>query len=893
MGSNTLASLASFLRAWLGRSRMEHDMDREMRFHLEARAADLESQGMSRADAERHARQEFGDVIRWKEAGREARGLAVVDDLGADLRYAVRTMRRSPGFTAAAVLSLAVGIGASTAIFGLLDLLLLKRLPVRNAHELVHVTTAGERGDMHSGSSNYPWFQDVSSRTDLFSDTMLVRHDVYKVGIHGSLDPLTGQRVTTNYHAMLGVQALLGRMFTAADRPEAGAPPVAVISYALWQRRFAGSADVIGTSITVDKQPYTIVGVTPPEFRGILVGWTMDVTLPLDTSEFMQPGNWSTTPLIARLKPGVDAQLAQHQLDPMLARFVATNKTTERFRARYLQRAYVTSAATGITDLRAQFSTPLRLLMVAVGVLMLIACVNLAGLLLARNATRQHELGMRLALGARRSRIVRQLLTESTAIALLGATLGVALAIRGGNALVGLLPEYFGPLSMQLVADSHVLAFALVSTIVTTLLFGSMPAWQASQIAVLPALNRSGSRTATTRMRTGRVLVVAQFALSFVLVAGAFLCLRTIMNLAKVDTGFERERLLVVRIDPQGTDYERDRLRAMQREMLETLGGVPGVQHVTFATGTPFNGNVDGRRLSIPGVEPREPDDTIIQVNLIAPGYFDALQVAIVSGRAIDERDRENTRRVAVVSEAFARRYFGEAAAAVGRTFIINRGPKPIPHEIVGVARDIRYQDLRRPSERIAYLPWFQADDVRLAQFEFILRTEGDPANWIDITRSAMRQQRPDLPILAIETLSGVINTRLLSERLLAMLGTFFAAVALALAAVGVYGLLANLVTRRIPEIGVRIALGARPGEMVWMTVRESLVLVATGAVIGIAGAATGLRILEGLLFGLSPTDIVNLAVAALILVLVALAAAFVPAWRAATVDPLVALRAE
>ena len=308
MGSNTLASIASFLRAWLGRSRMEHDMDREMRFHLEARAADLESQGMSRADAERHARQEFGDVIRWKEAGREARGLAVVDDLGADLRYAVRTMRRSPGFTAAAVLSLAVGIGASTAIFGLLDLLLLKRLPVRNAHELVHVTT-------------------------------------------------------------------------------------------------------------------------------------------------------------------------------------------------------------GITDLRAQFSTPLRLLMVAVGVLMLIACVNLAGLLLARNATRQHELGMRLALGARRSRIVRQLLTESTAIALLGATLGVALAIRGGNALVGLLPEYFGRLSIQLVADSHVLAFALVSTIVTTLLFGSMPAWQASQIAVLPALNRSGSRTATTRMRTGRVLVVAQFAL--------------------------------------------------------------------------------------------------------------------------------------------------------------------------------------------------------------------------------------------------------------------------------------------------------------------------------------------------------------------------------------------
>jgi len=885
--------MASFLRAWLGRSRMERDMDREMRFHLDARAADLESQGMSRADAERRARQEFGDVIRWKEAGRDARGLAIVDDLVGDLRYAVRTMRRSPGFTTAAMLSLALGIGASTAIFGLLDLLLLKRLPVRAPQELVHVTTAGERGDMHSGSSNYPWFQHVTSRTDLFSDAMLVRHDVYKVSIGGSLEPITGQRVTTNYHGMLGIPALLGRTLTATDRPEAGAPPVAVISYGLWQRRFAGSLDVIGAAITVDKQPYTIVGVTPPEFRGILVGWTIDVTMPLDTSQFTQPGNWSTTPLIARLAPGVSSELAQQQLDPMLAQFVDANRTSERFRARFLQHASVTSAATGITDLRAQFSTPLRLLMIAVGLLLLIACVNLAGLLLARNATRQHELGMRLALGARRGRIVRQLLTESAAIAALGSSLGIVLAIQGGNALVALMPEHFGPLSMALTADSHVLAFALVSTIVTILLCGLMPAWQASQIALLPALNRSHSRTTTTRMRAGRALVVAQFALSFVLVAGAVLCVRTIVNLARVDTGFERQRLLVVRMDPQGTDYERERLRTMQREMLETLRGIPGVPHVTLATGTPFNGNVDGRRLTIPGFEPRESDDTILQVNLVGPGYFDALQVPILSGRAIDERDGDTSRRVAVVGEGFALRYFGDVSAAVGRTFIINRGPKPIPYEIAGVAKDIRYQDLRRPSERIAYLPWFQADDVRLAPFEFILRTEGNPSNWIEVTRNAMRRQRPDLPILAIQTLDGVINERLLSERLLAVLGTFFAVVALALAAVGVYGLLAHLVARQVPEIGVRLALGARPGEMVWMTVRESLSLAATGAGIGLVGAAAGLRVLEGFLFGLSPTDMVNFAVAALILVLVSLAATFVPARRAATVDPLVALRAE
>ena len=893
MRSRLLAAMGSFLRAWLLRSRMEHDMDREMRFHLDERAADLESQGMAPADAARRARQEFGDVVRWKEAGREARGLSFVDDLAGDLRYAWRTMRRSPGFTVTAVLSLALGIGASTAIFGLLDLLLLRPVPVSDPYELVHITTSGERGDAHSGSSNYPWFREVASRTDLLADSMLVRHDVYKVVIRGALEPLTGQRVTTNYHSLLGIPAFLGRTLTAADRPEAGAPPVAVISHSLWQRRFGGSADVNGTSITVDQQPYTIVGVTPPEFRGILVGWNTDVTMPLDTSGFMEPGNWFTMPLIARLRPDVGMEQVRQQIDPMLARFVAAGTKSERFRARYLQRVSVTSAATGITDLRAEFSNPLRLLMVAVGLLLLIACVNLAGLLLARNSTRQYELGMRLALGARRGRVVRQLLTESAVLAVAAAALGVALAIPCGNAVVGLMPQHFGPVSVRLIPDGRVLGFALLATVMTTLLFGLIPAWQASRLALLPALNRVNPRTAATGLQMGRLLVVAQFALTLVLVTGAVLCLRTIVNLERVDTGFDREHLLVVRMDPQGTGYERDRLRAFQREMLDTLRALPGVQHATLTTGSPFNGNVDGRRLTIPGIAPRDPDDSTIQVNLIGPGYFDALQLPILRGRTIDERDREGTQRVAVVGEGFARRYFGDAAAAVGRTFIINRGPMPISLAIVGVAKEVRYQDLRRPSERLVYLPWFQADDVRLAPFEFLLRTDGDPVKWIDLTRSAIQRRHPDAPILTIQTMTGVINSRLLSERLLAMLDTFFAVVALTLAAVGVYGLLAHLVARRTPEIGVRLALGARPIEMVWMTVRENLLLAATGAAVGIVAAAAGLRVLEGALFGLSSTDTGALVVAALVLVLVSLAAAIVPARRAATVDPLVALRAE
>jgi predicted permease len=346
------------------------------------------------------------------------------------------------------------------------------------------------------------------------------------------------------------VPAVLGRTFVPTDQPDTGASPVAIISYGFWQRRFAGAPDVIGASITVDQRPYTIVGVTPPDFRGILVGWTMDVTMPLDPSEFMDPGNWFTMPLIARVKPGVAVSNVGAQLDPLLQRLVATG-LTERFRRRYLERVAVESAAQGVSDLRVQFSRPLRLLMVAVGLLLLIACVNLAGLLAARNAARQHELGMRLALGAGRGRIMRQLLTESALLALLGAARGVLLAIWGSNRLLEFMPPDFPPLSVTVTADWRVLAFGLLATMTTTFLFGLIPAWEAGHLGVWPGMSRTNPRTSTARVRVGRTLVVAQFALSLVLVAGAVLFLRTLMNLSRVETGFDRNHVLVVQIAPR------------------------------------------------------------------------------------------------------------------------------------------------------------------------------------------------------------------------------------------------------------------------------------------------------------------------------------------------------
>jgi putative ABC transport system permease protein len=886
-----IAALTSFLRAWLLRSRMERDMDNEMRFHVEARAADLEARGVPRAEAERLARAEFGDVVRWKEAGRESRGLQLVDEVSADLRYAVRMMRRTPGFTVAAIVSLALGIGANTAIFGVMDLLLLRPAAVHHPFELVHVTTAGERGEGQSGSSNYPWFRDVAARSDLFTDAMLERHEMYKVGIDGRVEPITGQRVTTNYYSLLGVPAILGRTFVPADAPDKGGSPVAVISYRLWQRRWGGAVNVIGSAITVNQQPYTIIGVTPPEFRGLLVGWTMDVTMPLDPSEFMDAHSWSTMPLIARVKPGVDVTQLGAQLDPMLKRITSTG-VSERFRRRYLERASVASAARGISELKDLFSRPLRLLMGAVGLLLLIASVNLAGLLIARNAARQHELGIRMAIGAGRRRIVQQLLTESALLALLGAIPGVWLALYGSNLLLEFTPDYFGHISATVTPDWRLLTFALSITVATTLMFSLVPAWHAVRLGAAPGVTRATARTSTSRLRLGRAIVVAQVGLSLVLVAGATLLLRTLLNLSRVDTGFNHG-VVLLQIDPEGTPYSGERLRVFQKDMLAALANLPGVRHVSLATSSPFNGNVNGKRLTVPGVEPRSPDDGVIQVNLVAPSYFDALQVPILAGRAIDARDEVNAPRVAVVSDSFARRYFGGVVPAIGRQFVTGGGASAITYEIVGVARDVRYQNLRTPSDRLAYVPWFQQRELNAEPFEFVIKTDGDPANWINIVRAEMQRLRPDAPILTTRTMTQMINDRLLSERLLATLGVFFAIVALTLVVVGVYGLLAHLVAKRVPEIGVRLALGARPGDMMWMMLRHDLALAAIGSAIGVAAAVAALRVLDGLVFGLSTTDVTNILGAAVILMIVSVAAALVPARRAASVDPIVALRFE
>jgi predicted permease len=885
-----IAAIRSFGRALLLRSRMEREMDQEMRTHIDLRAADLIARGVPPAEADRLARDEFGDAIRWKEQGRDARGLRLVDDVRADVRYAARSLRRSPGFALVAILSLALGIGANVAIFSLIDLVLLKPLPVRDPATLVQVVTAGESG---RGGANVPWFKEVAGRRDLFSDVFAIRQNRFKVEVRGQLELVAGQFVTGTYYQALGVHPVLGRLLLPEDQADAASNPVVVISYGYWQRRFGGDAGVLGTMLTIDRQPYTVVGVAGPDFFGLQQGWTMDVTMPLVATRYSDPRTWVNLPVIARLKPDIERLQAETQLGVTLHQFASTHDVPAEDRRRLFQQVTLLPFANGQGVLREEYLDPLQLLMGGVSILLLIACVNLAGLLIARNAARQRELGVRVALGASRFRIVRQLITESTLLALLGVIPAVAFAWYGGNTLLTFVrPEYWGPSSLSLAPDARVLGFATAAAVVTILLFGVLPAYQATRVAIAPALATGLRHAPYLRLGLGRSLVISQFALSLLLVAAAVLFVRTLVNLARVDAGFTRDGVLLVNVDEPGSEYTNDRMRQFQRDMRTRLALLPGVVHATVGTITPLNGNSNTRPIAVHGHAPHGHDDVVAQVNYIGPSYFEVFGIPLVEGRSITERDEANSPRVVVVSEAFAQHYFGRTSA-IGRLVAVGPPKAAVTFEIVGVAREVRYQSLRTDSRRTIYVPMLQALDVRQTEYEFAVRTAGNPAGWAGAVRAEIVRARPTTPIASIRTLTDQINTGLTREWLLALLAGFFACVALMLAAVGVYGLLTYAVARRVPEIGIRLALGARPHWILAATLRESLVLAGLGALLGLGAATVALRGVGSFIFGLSSTDVGTLLAAATLLCVVALLAGFVPAHRAAAVDPLAAIRYE
>ncbi len=847
-----------------------------------------------------------------------------------DLRYGARILAKSPGFTAVAAVSLALGIGANTAIFTLIDAVLLKTLPVREPERLVTLYWAAkdwpaavrsmtgsswrEPGKSTGTSLSYPAFEQIRTRnTTLSSVFAFAGLGRATVGVDGQAAHANGQMVSADYFTGLGLRPAAGRFFTADDDRE-GAPAVAVVSYGYWQRRFGGDAAVVGKAVTVNGTPFTVVGVTPPEFYGLSPGEAIEVSVPLATQPrvaprfmggesgiFKLPDRWWVL-IMGRLKPGVTQAQALAELDVIFRQAALEGFTPPTDRPAKNPWLELQPGGRGLDSLRRQFSKPLSILMGVVGVVLLIACANVANLLLARAAARQREIAVRLSIGTTRVRLVRQLLTEGVLLALLGTLLGMGFAYWGTQVLVGWLTRGGTRLTLDLAPDLRILGFTVGACGLTVLLFGLAPALRASRVDMMTNLRESAGGQGGGRVRLGlaKGLVVAQVALSLVLLAGAGLFVRTLVNLRGQEIGFAHDKLLQFGINPTQAGYSGARLADFYQRMHERILAVPGVAGTTMSL-LPLLSNgsrTSGVRIEgvpAPTVRQQQTGAFSTRVLTVGPKFFETMKLAVWLGRDFTPADDEKAPQVAIVNQTFARRYYG-VDDAVGKRFGWTRSERGTEFEIVGIARDARYESLRREIQPTIYLP-FRQDLAGLSSLNFYVRGRSDPKSLISALRSAVEELDRNLPLYNVSTLEEQIDELLLQERLFAKLITFFGAIALLLACVGLYGILSYAVAKRTGEFGIRMALGAERSDIVSMVLRETLLLIGAGAVIGMPAAwgvaQSASSFISGLLFGLDSTDALTIVGGALVMAACAAAAGFLPARRASGVDPMDALRYE
>jgi predicted permease len=895
-------------RLW-ERIRVRRSINEELQAHLDEKTADLVESGVPEAEARLRALREFGNAALIAEDSRSALGWTWFDHLAQDVRYAFRMVRRSPGFTAVAVLSLALGTGANTAIFGLLDTLVLKTLPVPNPEELWAVCLADSGGKLMEGQS-YPlyalWRDNSRSMGALAAAGTLSWRDK-SPGSDGAVH--AGQFVSGNFFQVLGVPALIGRTIELADDSieGAGGPQgaVAVLSYSYWRRAFGRDPSVLGRSINVSGLWVTVVGVTPPEFFGIQVGRSPDIFVPLQLQPAVAgPNNflhnvknsettWLT--VMGRLGPGVSHAQVRSELTPLYAQYALTRMSPDD-QAAYLagkkplsSSVALAPARRGFSWLRERFSEPLQVLMVLVAIVLLIACANVANLLLARGNARQKEIAVRLAIGAGRSRIVRQLLTESLVLSLAGGALGLLFALWSSRLLVGMLREGQTPVALEVAPDLRLLGFTLAIAILTGLLFGLAPAWRATNPAINGALNHERARgRRTPRLEPGRVVVVAEVALSVQLLAGAGLFIWTLHNLTSVDAGFARQNVLQIRVNVDAARLPNEQWTNVYEQITSRVAAVPGVTAASLVNrGLMESGMTRSGPVNYPGYTFKEGESRQLAETYIGPDYFKAAGIPLRMGRFFNERDGSPSAQVAVVNEELVRRHFA-GRSPIGQRYGFGDTPNQI--EIVGVVADAKYNDLRQESIPMAYYPWRQVMPARLNAV--IARTQGEPLALARTLRQAVAGVHPDL-FVGVSTLESQIESSLVRERLLARLSGFFGILAMLLACVGLYGVMAYGVARRTSEIGVRMALGAVPGDVVRMVLRETLLLASCGIAIGVPTALWLTRLTRSFLFGLQPDDPAVLVGAALSLLAVCAFAGWFPAWRAARIDPTAALRCE
>ena len=831
-----------------------------------------------------------------------------------DIRFGLRQLRKSAGFTSVAVITLALGIGANTAIFSLLNAVLLRRLPVQEPQQLVLFGKGTWRGSVDALPNrnwqlfSYPFFREFRQKNQAFSDVAAISSILF--GTHGRvadesrLEKVNVELVSGSYFNAFGVKPILGRILNDADDLTPGGHPVAVASCSWWQRRFGKSPGIVGKTVTFGNTVYTVVGVAPPEFFGVIVGQSPDLWIPLAMQKEISPG-WNglenkmfqSLYLVARRRPGISVEQASTNTNllfqQILHNYVGSQPSQKQLDDINHAQIALTPAATGLSQLRYEFSSPLKILMAVVGLVLLVACANVANLLLARATARQREIAVRMSMGAAPWRLIRQLLVESVLLAVAGTALGAWVSWWAMHLLLRMVSAGPEAVPLRVSLDADVLAFTALIAMLTVLLFGAAPAFYAIRVELIPSLKEGRGATSTqSTSLLARSLIIGQVALSLVLLVGAGLFLRSLVNLSNIDTGFNKQNVLMNSIDAIGAGYKEDaRLESMMQRLEERVNALPGVRGCSFAFAV-FNQGGWTSRAIVPG-RPLNEHDPDIDHNVVGSRYFDVMGLPIVLGRALCPEDSLGSKRVAVINEAMARTYFA-GGSPLGRTFTVGDGRPQDPEwqnvEVVGVVKDAKYMDLDERQIPAAFYPHSQHIGYR---YYFITRYTG---NKDAVSRAILQiaaEIDPNLPVGDFITLAQVVDDSMLNHRLVAQLCTFFGLLALLLASIGIFGLMSYGVTRRTKEFGVRIALGADRRHVIWLVLRETTILVGIGLAIGLALVPATARFIVNLLFGLKPDDAVSLAAAIITMTAVALLAGYLPARRAAKVDPMVALRYE
>ena len=908
-----LSDIRYRLRALLSRAAVERELDDELLFHIEREAEKYERQGMSREAALRRARLEFGGVEQVKEASRDLRGNARLESFARDLRYAMRSLRSRPAFTLTVVATLALGIGANTAIFTLVDALLLRPLPVPHPEQLVIVSDPAAVNTNNVGSPvtdfvSFLLYRDVRDRNTVFSD-------IYASGWSGPIDVQIGtgsaataeqpraRFVTGNFFSVLGVPAYVGRTFTAAEDETPGQDPVAVLTYDYWQRRFSGSFSAIGSVMRVNDVAVTIVGVTPPGFRGDIVGQPLDFWLPMMMDPVIQPHMnvlndraWSWVVMMGRLRPGVTIAQARREVPIVEANAIREHLTgieLSRFELNLKQNPVpVETGARGFSERRAEYGKALWVLMAAVGLVILVVCANVSSLMLARTVARRREMTVRMTLGAGRGSLIQQMLVESTVVAIVSSVIGLLAATWGTRVLLRTV-NAATPIAIDTTPDARVLAFTSTLTLACVLLFGLLPAFPATRVDLATSLRSQGrnlmgaARVGGGRIPFGRSLVVAQIALSMLLLIGGGLLVRSMQQLLHGDLGVDRDHLLAVRVRTMRSPYVGPRLTQFRRDVADRIGRLPGVDAAAFADHGLFSGGASNYPVDVSGFIPQADSERRVSLDRVGPNFFRAIGARVIRGRDIEPRDLDAGPPAVVINETMAKRYFG-ARDPLGATVTVDS----VRYSIVGVVRDFQSSDVRGRPRREMYIVYDNPKVGESGQAKFAVHVRGDPARFVGPIRRAIEQVDGTLPI-AVNPVNDLVRGTVSQDVLLVQVTTFFCLVTLVLAALGLYGVTAYSASQRTREFGLRAALGAEPRDVTTMVLAEAVRVAVIGLLIGVPAGLAATRFIRGQLFGVSAIDWPSLSLAIIVLVSTAVVASYLPARRAAKVGPMEALRLE